>query len=67
MVVAKERRREIRIFLSSTFRDLNDERSYLMDIVFPELTRMCRERDLFLTVVDLRWGVTNSDPDSIIS
>ncbi|MGC9124335.1 MAG: DUF4062 domain-containing protein, partial [Thermoplasmata archaeon] len=67
MAVTKERRREIRIFLSSTFRDLNDERSYLMDIIFPELTRICRERDLFLTVVDLRWGVTNSDPDSIIS
>ena len=63
----EENRREIRIFLSSTFRDLNDERTYLMDIVFPELTRICRERDLFLTVVDLRWGISNPDDEKIIS
>ena len=50
--------RKIRIFLSSTFRDLNDERNYLNDIIFPELIRKSRERGVTLTVVDLRWGIT---------
>ena len=63
----EEKRREIRIFLSSTLRNLNDKRTYLMDVVFPELIRICRERDLFLTVVDLRWGISNPDDESIIS
>ena len=63
----EEKRREIRIFLSSTFRDLNDERTYLVNVVFPKLIRICRERDLFLTVVDLRWGISNPDEESVIS
>jgi len=49
--------REIRIFISSTFRDLKDERDYLVNVIFPELIRITRERDLTFTPIDLRWGI----------
>jgi len=48
---------EIRIFISSTFRDLKDERDYLMNVIFPELIRITRERGLTFTPIDLRWGI----------
>ena len=50
--------REIRVFLSSTFRDFNEERRLLATKVFPELNRRARERGVELVEVDLRWGVT---------
>jgi nephrocystin-3 len=48
---------EIRIFLSSTFMDLNGERQYLMNKVFPVLAAKLRKRAVDLNVIDLRWGV----------
>ncbi|MEM3191588.1 MAG: tetratricopeptide repeat protein [Candidatus Parvarchaeota archaeon] len=53
----KEKRRNIRIFISSTFRDLEDERDYLKKVTFPELIRESRKRGLNVTDVDLRWGI----------
>jgi tetratricopeptide (TPR) repeat protein len=52
---------EIRIFISSTFRDLKDERDYLMNVTFPELIRITRERGITFTPIDLRWGIPNED------
>jgi hypothetical protein len=44
----------IRVFISSTFKDMHAEREHLVTIVFPEL----RERlGLEFFDVDLRWGV----------
>ena len=40
--------REIRVFLSSTFRDFNEERRLLATQVFPELNRRARERGVEL-------------------
>lgn len=48
----------IRIFLSSTFRDMLAEREVLVKRVFPELRRRCRDRGGDLLEIDLRWGVT---------
>jgi len=48
---------EIRIFISSTFRDLKDERDYLMNVIFPELIRITRERGLTFIPIDLSWGI----------
>ena len=56
--------REIRIFLSSTFIDLQDERNYLVKVAIPMLKRYCKERYVSLSVVDLRWGVTDEDARS---
>ncbi len=48
----------IRIFVSSTFRDMIEDRHELMTHAWPELRRFCRERQVELVEVDLRWGVT---------
>jgi nephrocystin-3 len=53
--------RIIRIFISSTFRDFGEERDLLVRKVFPELRRQCRERQVELVDVDLRWGVTEQE------
>ncbi len=49
---------ELRLFISSTFRDLQEEREYLIKKVFPELRALCRSRGISFTEVDLRWGLT---------
>jgi|GEM_PF-3444755 len=53
--------RTIRIFISSTFRDFAQERDLLVRKVFPELRRLCRERQVELIDVDLRWGITEDE------
>ena len=55
--------REIRVFLSSTFRDFNEERRLLATQVFPELNRRARARGVELVEVDLRWGVTQEQAE----
>jgi len=50
--------RTIRLFISSTFRDMDNERELLIKMVLPELRKMCLERGVFLSEVDLRWGIT---------
>ena len=47
----------IRIFISSTFRDMHAERDHLVKVVFPELRERCAKRQLHLIDVDLRWGI----------
>ena len=51
--------RAIRVFISSTFRDMHEEREILVKRVFPELRILCDKRGVTLTEVDLRWGVTD--------
>ncbi|MGB8298274.1 MAG: DUF4062 domain-containing protein [Polyangia bacterium] len=38
------RDRVIRVFISSTFRDMHEEREELVKRVFPELRRLCDSR-----------------------
>ena len=52
------RDRQIRIFISSTFRDMMRERDLLVKEVFPQLRKMCADRSVMFTEVDLRWGIT---------
>lgn len=47
----------LRIFISSTFRDMHAERDHLVRFVFPELRERCARRRLHLVDVGLRWGV----------
>jgi hypothetical protein len=49
--------RRIRVFVSSTFRDMMGERDELMTHAWPELRRFCSERQVELVEVDLRWGI----------
>jgi len=52
-------KRAIRVFISSTFRDMYEEREELVKFTFPELRRRCRARRVEFVGVDLRWGITD--------
>ena len=56
--------RIIRVFISSTFQDMNDERSELIKKTFPILREKAAQRDVALTEVDLRWGITEEESKS---
>jgi len=49
--------REIRVFISSTFRDMQEEREELVKQIFPQLRHLCESRGVTWGEVDLRWGV----------
>ncbi len=51
----------VRVFISSTFRDMHAERDWLVKVVFPELRERMAKRNLYLVDVDLRWGVTEEE------
>lgn len=53
--------REIRVFLSSPFRDMDAERSHLLKTVFPRIRAACHKRQVGFTEIDLRWGVTEEE------
>ena len=50
--------KEVRVFISSTFRDMQAERDHLVRFVFPRLREQLLKRRMHLVDVDLRWGVT---------
>lgn len=56
--------RTARIFISSTFRDMQAERDHLVRFVFPSLREALLPRRIHLVDVDLRWGVT-SEQDAL--
>lgn len=49
--------RTFRIFVSSTFSDLKEERNALQKYVFPKLRELCMQHGCRFQAVDLRWGV----------
>jgi hypothetical protein len=49
--------RTFRIFVSSTFSDLELERNALQEKVFPALRKLCESRGARFQPIDLRWGV----------
>ena len=51
--------RTIRVFVSSTFRDMQAERDHLVKFIFPQLRRLCEQRGVVWNEVDLRWGITD--------
>ena len=50
--------RVIRVFVSSTFRDMQAERDELVKFIFPQLRKLCEQRGVTWGEVDLRWGIT---------
>lgn len=52
-------RNNVRVFTSSTFRDMTQEREALVTRVFPHLREVCKEHGIALTDIDLRWGVAD--------
>ena len=53
------RERAVRVFVSSTFRDMQVERDELVKRVFPQLRKLCDRRGVSWGEVDLRWGITD--------
>ncbi len=51
----------VRLFVSSTFQDLQAEREVLVKRVFPELRAACETRGVSWGEVDLRWGITTAE------
>nr|XP_033779692.1 telomerase protein component 1 isoform X2 [Geotrypetes seraphini] len=59
--IPKLRWRSVRVFISSTFRDMHGERDILIRWVFPALRARAAHHFLSLEEIDLRWGVTEED------
>jgi len=53
--------RTVRVFISSTFRDMQAERDYLVKFTFPQLRKLCESRGVTWGEVDLRWGITDEE------
>ena len=49
--------RTFRVFVSSTFSDLREERNALQRDVFPALRKLCMQHGYRFQAIDLRWGV----------
>ena len=58
-----EEPRRVRVFVSSTFRDMQVERDELAKRVFPQLRKLCEDRDIEWGEVDLRWGITEKQAE----
>jgi hypothetical protein len=54
-------RRVVRVFVSSTFSDLNPERNALQAQVFPRLEQLCVQHGFQFQAMDLRWGVSSEE------
>ncbi|MFC1806427.1 DUF4062 domain-containing protein, partial [Planctomycetota bacterium] len=56
--------RTVRVFISSTFLDMQAERDHLVRFVFPRIREELLKRRIHFIDVDLRWGVT-SEQDAL--
>ncbi|MFC1634485.1 tetratricopeptide repeat protein [Planctomycetota bacterium] len=56
--------RTVRIFISSTFKDMQGERDHLVRFVFPRLREQLLVKRIHLVDVDLRWGITREEDAS---
>src|SRR3954453_53377 len=54
----------VRVFISSTFRDMHSERDWLVKRVFPALRERLEKYRIHLVDIDLRWGVTQDQADN---
>src|SRR3990172_2720695 len=55
--------RQLRVFVSSTFRDMRAERDELVKRVFPRIRKLCESRGVVWGEVDLRWGITEEQSE----
>ena len=56
--------RVVRIFVSSTFLDLEHDRRELMNVIMPQIKKLAIEKNFTIQEVDLRWGVTKEEASS---
>lgn len=55
--------KNIKIFLSSTFKDMDAERDLIMNRVAPMLQERLASEGITIQFIDLRWGVNTQDAD----
>nr|XP_006819758.1 PREDICTED: leucine-rich repeat and WD repeat-containing protein KIAA1239-like [Saccoglossus kowalevskii] len=55
--------RNVRLFVCSTFGDLESERNTLIERVYPRIRSFCRERGYEFQAVDLNFGLSKEDLD----
>src|SRR5271165_4996375 len=58
--------RQIRVFISSTFRDMQAERDYLVKFIFPQLRKLCESRGVTWGEVDCQF-VQTAEPELTLS
>jgi hypothetical protein len=56
--------RDVRVFISSTFRDMDAERDILVKRVFPQLRERLLPYRIHLIDIDLRWGITPEEAEN---
>ena len=54
----------VRVFISSTFSDMQAERDWLVKRVFPALRQKLEPLRLHLVDIDLRWGITREQAEN---
>ncbi|KAG3261475.1 telomerase associated protein 1, transcript variant X1 [Ictidomys tridecemlineatus] len=59
--ISQHRWRSIRLFISSTFRDMHGERDLLLRSVLPALQARAAPHRISLHGIDLRWGITEEE------
>lgn len=55
--------KKVSVFLSSTFKDMNLERSYLAINIFPSLRKEYIKKGVDFSWIDLRWGITDEEAE----
>ncbi len=58
------KKRVVRFFISSTFKDMQEERDVLIRKVFPRLQQQFKWSGLEIIPIDLRWGVTREQAEN---
>jgi hypothetical protein len=56
--------RTVRVFISSTFRNMHAEWDRLVKVVFPALRERLEPHRVHLIDIDLRWGVTREQAEN---
>ncbi|KAM9944697.1 hypothetical protein ACTFIT_009414 [Dictyostelium discoideum] len=56
----KNEKKSIKLFISSTFLDMENEREAIVKYLIPEIRDYCNERNIDFSFVDMRWGITES-------
>ena len=60
----KKINRKVRVFISSTFSDMQKERNIIVHSVFPRLRKVFSSKFIDITEVDLRWGIPEEDSEN---
>ncbi|XP_069820529.1 NACHT domain- and WD repeat-containing protein 1 [Dendropsophus ebraccatus] len=56
-ILPVESSKSVRLFVSSTFSDMAEERNALLEMAYPEIQAFCQKHGLTFEVVDMRWGI----------